>query len=357
VELHSPTTVSGSSIRGVERVTRRRCLVAAVLAALAGAAPGLLAQATPRTITGVVRDTSGRPLENAVIALDPNGGVRATRADSSGRFRFDKVSSGRHDLRTTWLGYRPDERTVEVTEDGVDIVIVLQVLPYALDTLAITANRTGIIGTAIVHRDFRPLGGADIQVLGTRWKMRTPASGKFDFPSLRAGNYVVSAKRDGFLTRIVPVVVPSRDAVEVAMVMDTIASKRDRISERDWDTMRARANWRSNTTSAIVGRQELAAHRMETLDLALRYAPSYLIHGFLQDGGECVYVDGRPIPGASVSDFSATGVMLVEVYGPRGTMGPPTVPWPKGLPCGMAHGAPRQRGGNPVVTVYIWMNR
>lgn len=334
---------------------RRRIRGAAVLfVGLAISAHVVRAQAIPRTITGVVRDTSGRPLENAVVALDPNGGVRATRADSSGRFRFDKVSSGRHDLRTTWLGYRPDERTVDMTADGVDIVIVLQALPYALDTLAITANRTGIIGTAIQHTGFRPLGGADIQVLGTRWKTRTPANGKFEFPALRAGNYVVSAKRDGFLTRIVPVVVPASDAVEVAMVMDTVATRRDRISERDWDTMRERANWRSNTASAIVGRQELAAHRTQTLDLALRYAPSYLIRGFMQDGGECVYVDGRPIPGASLSDFSASGVMMVEVYGPRGTMGPPTVPWPKGLPCGIAHGP---RIGNPVVTVYIWMNR
>src|SRR5687767_14633773 len=39
------------------------------------------AQVAPRTVTGVVRDSTGRPLENAVIALDPLGAIRATRAD------------------------------------------------------------------------------------------------------------------------------------------------------------------------------------------------------------------------------------------------------------------------------------
>src|SRR5688572_19936570 len=64
-------------------------------------------QVVSRAVVGTVRDSAGRPLENAVIALDPAGAIRSTRADAQGRFRFDGVDPGQYALRATWLGYQP----------------------------------------------------------------------------------------------------------------------------------------------------------------------------------------------------------------------------------------------------------
>jgi len=288
-------------------------LIAAVILA-----PSLLrAQAVPRAISGIVRDTLRRPLESAVISLDPTGASRATRADANGRFRFDRVSPGRHQIRTTWLGYEPDERTVEVRAEGLEVTIVLQPLPFRLDTLRIEVKRTGILGTVVVHSDFRALGGADVQVIGTSTKARTPADGRFVFPGVRPGGYVVLARRDGFKTRLLPVAVRHDGSVELVLALDSIATKADRIVEGRWFDLRQRTNRRNVTTSAVVPRQELAARGNQSLDIALRYSPSFLVKGLVIDNDECIYVDGVPVTGLEARDFRAGDVAMVEIYGAR----------------------------------------
>jgi hypothetical protein len=139
--------------------------VAFCLAAPATAAQG---QAVPRTLTGVVRDTLGRPLEDAVIVLNPMGAQRATRADAAGRFRFDRVDAGRYSVRTAWIGYAPDERTIEVPPAGLHVTITLTPVAFRLDTLTVVGRRTGIYGTTAYRPDLRALGAVEVSVLGTR---------------------------------------------------------------------------------------------------------------------------------------------------------------------------------------------
>jgi hypothetical protein len=158
------------------------------------------AQATRHSVSGIVQDTTGRPLESAVVVLDPLEGSRAVRVDDQGRFRFNNVSPGRHQLRTSWIGYRPDDRTLEVPEEGLNVRVTLQVLPFLLDTLPIFAHRTGIFGTVLARDDFRTLGSADVDVFGTSIRARTKADGAFRFPAVREGAWIVETRRDGFRT-------------------------------------------------------------------------------------------------------------------------------------------------------------
>ncbi len=177
---------------------------AAVASFIALGVQDVAAQARPGTISGIVRDSAGRPLENAVIGLDPSGKSRATRADARGRFRFDRVSAGKHELRTTWLGYQPDDRTVDVPDEGLDVTIVLTAIPFPLDTLVVVAKRTGAFGTVVVHNDLRPLGAVQVAVAGTRFRKQTGSDGRFSFPDLKEGGYLVEARRDGFKTMLLP---------------------------------------------------------------------------------------------------------------------------------------------------------
>jgi hypothetical protein len=100
-------------------------------------------------------------------------------------------------MRTTWIGYMPDERIVQAPEDGLDVEITLKAVLFPLDTFMVVARRTGIFGTTIAKEDFHQLGGVDVSVLGTRHRTRTPTSGLFSFGDLRAGSWIVLARRRG----------------------------------------------------------------------------------------------------------------------------------------------------------------
>jgi hypothetical protein len=271
-------------------------------------------QASPRRLSGTVRDSAGRLLENAVIALNPNEAVRSTRADAQGRFAFNGVAAGQYDLRVTWVGYVPVDRTITVPPEGLDVEIVLARLAFQLDTMRVVARQTGIFGTAVQRSDFRALGGADVQVLGTRFRTKTKGDGLFGFPDLREGSYIVLGRRDGFESRLLPVPVPSNEAVEIALALDSAATKGQQIANNRIQDMQMRRNRASAINSALVGRHELAASKSMSLDVALRYAPSFLYKALIWEGVECIYVDGIPQPNMRAKDFQADQVEMVEVY-------------------------------------------
>ena len=275
------------------------------------------AQTIPRTISGVVRDSSGRALEGAVIVLNPMDAMRATRADAAGRFRFDRVSPGRYTLRTTRIGSLPDERTIIVPEEGLQLSITLAEIPYRLDTLTIVARRSGIFGTTVYREDFRALGAVEVSVLGTGHRVRTSSDGKFSFGDVRPGGWVVKGKRDGFETTMFAVVVPDTAAVELAMAMDTIRTKSQALAEARVFDMQMRVNRMDRNSSAIVVGQEFAAHRGQSLDVALRYSPSFLSKGLVLENVECIFINGLPRPTLLAKDIAADDVAMVEVYNYR----------------------------------------
>jgi hypothetical protein len=278
-----------------------------------------LAQALPRTLTGVVRDSAGRPLENAVIALNPNSDTRVARADAQGRFRFDRVDAGQYALRVTWLGYEPVDTTILVPREGLSITIVLKRLPFQLDTLAVIARRKGIIGTTVRKRDHSALGGVDVQVLGRPLRTKTQADGRFTF-DVREGSYVVIGKRDGYETTVLLVPVPADEAVELAMAMDSATTKRQLIANNRFQDLQMRWHRASAMNTAMVTRHELVAVGNVSLDVALRYSPSFLYKALVWDMVECVYIDGMPKPSLRAKDIAAEEVAMVEVYAGGGGM-------------------------------------
>jgi hypothetical protein len=224
------------------------------------------------------------------------------------------VRPGDYELRTVWLGYRPDDRTIIVPREGLDVAIVLARLPFQLDTMRVVARRTGIIGTAVQQADFRALGGVDVEILGTRHRLRTKADGLFNF-DVREGSYVLLGRRSGFASRMIPVPVPSEEAVEVALAMDTAETKAEQIVNNRIQDLQMRIRRASSMGTAIVGRHELlGVARRQDLETALRYAPSALMEGLIWERVECVFVDGLPQPGMLTRDYLAEDVAMVEVY-------------------------------------------
>ena len=50
------------------------------------------------TVRGTVTNESARPLEQALVSLDPQGANRQVRSDREGRFSFLGVPAGSHTL-------------------------------------------------------------------------------------------------------------------------------------------------------------------------------------------------------------------------------------------------------------------
>ena len=346
------------------RISGWRELIALTLAFVAPMTSAQ-SQAVSRTLSGVVRDTLGRPLEDAVVVLNPMGAQRATRAGAGGRFRFDRVDPGRYVMRTTWIGYEPDERTIEIPAEGLQVTIALTPVAFRLDTLTVVARRTGIFGTTVDRVDFRPLGGVDVRVMGTEHRTRTAADGRFSFGAVRFGGWVVQASRDGYTTRLVPVAVPDTAAVELALAMDSARTKGQQIANGRVREMQMRINRAQSNSSALVASQEFGARGKQTLEVALRSSPSFLIKGLRLEGKECVLVDGVPRPSILAKDILAADVAFVEVYNSRGVFASEIMEQFRdyGVECGVGpvvqfygetgRGMKSSRPGNPATVAFI----
>jgi Carboxypeptidase regulatory-like domain len=202
-----------------------------------------------------------------------------------------------------------------VPERGVDVTIVLAQLSFQLDTMAVVAHRTGVFGTTVVASDLSALSGVEVHVLETRTRARTGADGRFSFPNIRPGAYVIRATHGGFKTLFLSVAVPEKDAVELSLALDRPATKSDRNAEQLFIEMKMRLDRRSVPNSVIVPRQELSPRGGKTLDVALRYSPSFLLKGLRIVNDECIFLNGIPAPQMHLKDFLAEDVAMLEVYG------------------------------------------
>ena len=305
-----------------------------VLIALALLSLQANAQARPGSISGVVQDEQARPIDGASVVLDPSDFAKRVTTDVSGRFRLTGVVPGTHTLRVVRVGYSPDERTVEVPDEGVVLTIVMQRLTQ-LDTMPVRAGRSGLFGH-VITREYRPISDATVDVMGGHVSARTRADGSFDLPVVREGAYLVYIRRKGYDSRVLSVFVPRDGGVQLAAALDTMPGpsndKRLAMLLPEFDSrVRIRGN-----LSAVIPRQEFAGRYGLVLKDALRFTTSFLKSSLIiVDSVTCVFVDGLPRPSATLHEFTAGEVLAVEVYG-LGQEYTNTLldRWPPGMPCG-----------------------
>ncbi len=293
------------------------------------------AQARPGTISGIVRDMTGRALQGATVVVDPGDFARRTDTDAAGRFRLTGVSRGAHILRTVKSGYQSDEQSIDLPAEGLDVTIALLRFTQ-LDTVPIRAARTGIFGTVFTRGDLHPLDGVNVDVVGAHASAKTPATGRFNFGAVKEGAYVVNVHRPGFQTRMLSVFVPHDGAIELAVAMDSARGitgfKQMSMVLSEFDE---RALRRGNR-STVIARQEFAGHYGINLKDALRYSQSFLRSGLIVvDSVVCVFVDGIAKAGATLNDFQAGEVEAVEIYGLYQDYSNTLMDrWPRNMPCG-----------------------
>ena len=304
-------------------------------------------------VSGTVTNESARPVEQAQVVLDPGAGQREVRTDRDGAFRFVGVAPGTHRLRVMRIGFQPRYTTVAVAGDSTTIRIALVRLT-SLSEVAVLARPTGVYGTVLERDSLRAIPGARVELLGARESDTTDASGAFAMGNARAGTFMLKVTHPMYDVRILSVRVPRDSGVGVDVVLRAGSAALANHMEGLWVDMAQRINWKG-VNAAVVGRDELAGHG-NSLDMAIKFAPSFAKPGLVIDERACVFVDGMPRPGGSIRDFAVDEIESVEAYGARGELtGTLMKRWPRGVPCGNPEIRPV--AGNRAQVVSIWLRR
>ncbi len=344
----------------------------AVLLAIAGIAEVATGQGLA-TVRGTVSNEAGRPLEQAQVTLDPAGASRAVRTDREGRYSFVGVPPGAHVLRATRVGFRPEVRPIDVTPGEVTVDFTLGRLTV-LDTVAVTAKRTGLYGSVISKDSLLPVPGARIEVLGARKADSTNSSGTFTLPDVQPGSYLVRVKHPFFESRNFAVVVPVGGGTELDVVVERGRVSRDQHLEQFYREMDTRLTFRG-VNSAFVTREDLKGREKMTLDAAVQFAPEFARRALFIMSDICVFVDGVARPGATLRDFAPEDIEAVEFYGapwrnildnsgravaqmdPTGSL---RDRWPPRTPCGLPLTPGESKISKSVVKVMfaaVWLRR
>jgi hypothetical protein len=325
------------------------------------------------TVRGTVTNEAARPLEHALVTLDPDGANRQVRTDREGRFSFLGVRAGTHAVRVTWVGFAPESRRIEITAGDVTADFVLRRLTY-LDTVAVVARRTGLYGSVISKDSLSPVPNARIEILGARKADSTTVSGTFNFPDLKPGAYIVRVKHPAFETRNFGISIPVGGGTELDVVVDRGRVSRDQHMEMLYREMDSRLTFRGANT-AFVTREDLKGRDKMTLDAAVQFAPEFSRKSLVILSDVCVYVDGVARPGTTLRDFAPEDIEAVEFYGgvwrkilenparelalmdPSGSL---RDRWPPRTPCGMPLSPGEERASKSIIKVMfaaVWLKR
>lgn len=328
-----------------------------ILALLATAVSVADAQRPVRALYGTVRDEAGAPLAEALVTLNASRrDGRRLRTDSAGKFFFGNLRPGVHELGVLRLGYLPEDSTFDLTQSGQEVTITLQRSPTALDSVRILGRRSAVYGIVVSHRGLTAVPDADVRLMPTSARARSGPDGRFAIEdNVRPGAYVLLVKRTSFQTDMMSIRVPPDSGIEVVVVLDSTTApgwKRRAMPLREFED---RSNWSTGANGAVVSAAEFTGHERQTLDLALRFAPSFARKVMRVDPGSvCLFVDGVPRPFASIKDFSADQVAAVEVYR-KDTTGTLAARWPRYFPCG--DGSAPIRSPDNARYVNIWLKR
>ncbi len=118
----------------------------------AGTAPAAPPGPPPFTaLGGIVKDSTGRSLPNAQVAIPELN--RGTTTNDEGRFTFHNIPAGTYHVRAQLIGYRPGHADVTVPATGpdVDVTITLVSSPLRLSSIVVSASPTGSDIAQLTH--------------------------------------------------------------------------------------------------------------------------------------------------------------------------------------------------------------
>lgn len=279
------------------------------------------------TLIGYVSDGEGRPLEHVQILV--NGELGSGGTNSGGVFRIDSLEAGRYQITARLPGYAAAHSQVEVSATRLtEVALRLRAFTPVLETIEVVADRRGLYG--VVSTDgLKPVAGAVVRVHGGGTQQLTDSLGRFAFPGVRVGDYLVSVEADGLEARRMHLEMPRNGRLEVAIALDA-----ENVSRRPYPGQR----WVNHDLGLMLAFQP-ASRRMSRSELA-RFAGRQLcdiarIRAVARGSEATIIVDGvQALNPWSLCAFNSDEVALVQFLGGSScmAMGVVVVP-PRPLRC------------------------
>lgn len=210
----------------------------------------------PPVLLGYVHDTFGRPLQNVEILLQ--GVNRTVLTNAVGGFRFDSLEVKQYQLTARLPGYVAAHSLVPVrAAPPTEVALRLQGFAQDLGTIEVDADRRGLYGI-VTTPELKPVVGARVRVYGGGTSQLSDSAGRFAFPNVKPGDYVVAAEVKGLTGRSLQIEMPRNGRREVVITLEPVNPMARRVpgaTWRDYDRGRALA-----FTSSLnrINRTELA---------------------------------------------------------------------------------------------------
>jgi hypothetical protein len=343
------------------------------------------AAARPAVLTGIVNDALGDPIPGVEARIQP--GDLAVRTDSAGRYRVE-APPGEYNITFRRLGYAAEDFSWRA-RPGVSTTLSLRLdlVPHGLDTIVVRDSHDRIAGNSsisgvVIDSLLRPLQDVELQLMGTGRHATSYESGTFFFAGLAQGDYVVRARRMGFVPANFSVRVGKDEKHRFRIILEPLPHtlKTIEVTEQSgygrsataWEEFDRRQRWKSGLT-ALITRDDLDRQGKTPLDWALRatraaslinmsswFGGGTNINSMMGAAGRrrvepipgdvCVLINGVRGSRLPLRWFSANEVESVEVY-PAGSDWTGTI----GARMGLVKGCEPGDGLSHPAYFVVWM--
>jgi hypothetical protein len=324
---------------------RRRVLAQVTAGVLLCAAP-LMAQRAPAaataaaTVTGVVVDSSGRPVRDAVVviraatvAID-SAGEANSRTDSLGRFRLGTIAPGAVVLMVHHAAFESIQADASV---AAAVTVSLRIALNPVDSAALMARASitqqdlrasgpsPMIDGTVLAPDGTPIEGADVTAVRGGHVVRTDARGRWTLPREPGTSTLVRVRRIAWQAafRAVPDSVNTLD-VELQPLGQQLAKVTVRANGWSAQALREmdRRHWLYSGT--LIGPDEIA-RRNAGLVSQLMYGRLgiYVRSGIVQGRNGCplgLIINGSFVYGTEIDAMiSPTEIVAIEAFPSSGS--------------------------------------
>ena len=162
------------------------------------------------SIYGIVTDfTTGDPVSNANVRLNPGGETTLTGSDGS--YQFNDVANGNYSLSLSKNGYvdLDDDYVIEI-ENGNSVHRDLRLKQEVFGAIS---------GTVVDLETGEPIAGALVTLSPGGMNIYTGDDGRFEFLDLDARQYTVTAQKTGYITTRKTVTIVAGSVVDINLIL------------------------------------------------------------------------------------------------------------------------------------------
>lgn len=313
--------------------SRLTCRAIAPLVAIALSA-GVLSSQTlrPGVLLGRVVAASGGAVKGAVIRVSRGATIHLAEGEADGDYRVDGLGVGRWQVSIRHESFEPLVVEVEVPAAGLRRDFTLVERGDQLDPALVASGWKGVRGAVSDSRGNEPLAGASLRLMGSDSAASTDSTGRFAIALPAGKEFILRVGRTGYETRLVTGRTPATGYLVLEVALDT--TDEAGTDYWIWRDLERRLKY-ATPRAARMTRAEIAATGAASLGSAIEAGRSVAGRGILVTRAACLFVNGRPRPGATVDAIRAVEVEFLEAY-PEGTDLTRTLAsrWPANAVCG-----------------------